>query len=311
VGGIVYAHLSPDTLVKASSITPSAYYSINGQFDVTVIPEFYISRRMYVYGYLSFGNYIDKFYGEGPESQEIADPDYQHDSFILEGHIQPQLDDVFRAGVFVRYFQRTVTDPQKNPFLKDPATIGSAGGQSTGLGLILSWDSRDNGFYPTEGSLNKIKIAYYDDALGSDFDYTRYEADLRVYRSLDATARHVLGLQGFGVLVTGAPPFYDLALMGGKTIMRGYYQGRYRDNVLIAGQAEYRFRLFDRFRIVGWMGTGQVAPSTEGIRMRALQYSYGFGFRYVFDVAEQLDIRADFGFGKGTNGAYFDVQQAF
>ena len=48
-GGIVYLRFSPDTTVKPSTITPSGYYSINDQYDITIIPEFYFGKKFYVY----------------------------------------------------------------------------------------------------------------------------------------------------------------------------------------------------------------------------------------------------------------------
>ncbi len=42
-GGIVYFKLSDRPKAKASSITPSFYYTVNGQYDITIIPEFFLS----------------------------------------------------------------------------------------------------------------------------------------------------------------------------------------------------------------------------------------------------------------------------
>jgi hypothetical protein len=39
--------------------------------------------------------------------------------------------------------------------------------------------------------------------------------------------------------------------------------------------------------------------------------TYGFGIRFRFDEAQKLDLRVDVGFGRGTSGVYFSVNQAF
>jgi outer membrane protein assembly factor BamA len=311
LGGFVFFRFSPDSTIKPSSITPSAYYSVNDQFDVTVIPEFYIGRSLYIYSYFSFGNYIDKFYGIGPESVEIDNPEYDHESIVVQLNLQPQISETFRAGLYSRFLRRTILDARMNPFLSDPSLSGSTGGTSIGLGGVVAWDTRDHRFYPTSGILNEIRAVFYSKAWGSDFDYNKYEIDLRGYHSLGEKDEHIIGVQFFGVSTTSRTPFYDMALLGSKTIMRGYYQGRYRDQVYVAGQGEYRTRLFWRIGFVAFAGLGQVAPRLKELELRRILPNYGFGLRYQFDVVEKLDIRFDMGFGKNTSGVYFDVQQAF
>ena len=45
--------------------------------------------------------------------------------------------------------------------------------------------------------------------------------------------------------------------------------------------------------------------------MKEFKFSYGVGFRYVFDFEERLTLRADLAFGKNTNGVYFGIEEAF
>jgi outer membrane protein assembly factor BamA len=311
VGGILYFRFSPEKTVKPSSITPSGYYSINDQYDVTIIPEFYLGKKFYIYSYFSFGRYIDKFYGTGPGSEEIGNPDYAHHSLVLQLNLQPQISDEVRAGLYARVLFRTITDPMTNPFILGGTVTGSDGGTSVGLGGVVAWDTRNHRFYPTAGHLNELRAVFYSKAWGSSFDYNKYEVDLRAYSAIGEGDRHVIGGQVYGIFTFGNGPFYDIAMLGGKTIMRGYYLGRYRDNDLLAGQVEYRTRLFWRIGLIGFLGAGQVMSKPSEFRVNLLQYSYGFGLRYQFDLTEKIDVRADFGFGKGTSGVYFDVQQAF
>jgi hypothetical protein len=311
LGGIVYFRLSQDSTIKPSSITPSAYYSINDQYDITIIPEFYIGSKFYIYSYVSTGLYIDKFYGLGPESEEIDNPAYEHHTTVVQLNLQPQLSKYIRAGLYSRLLFKSISDPLTNPFIQSGSVAGTEGGTSVGLGGVVACDTRDQRFYPTTGILNEFRMVFYNKAWGSDYNYNKLEIDLRGYVSVGPQAQHVLGMQLYGVFCTPNTPFYDDALLGGQTIMRGYYLGRYRDNGLLAGQLEYRTRLWWRIGGVAFLGAGEVMPELKQFRLKSLQYSYGFGLRFQFDEAEKIDIRADFGFGKGTSGVYFDVQQAF
>jgi hypothetical protein len=311
LGGIVYFRLSPDSTIKPSSITPSAYYSVNDQYDVTIIPEFYIGSKFYIYSYFSTGLYIDKFYGLGPDSKEIDNPDYLHHTTVVQLNLQPQISKTIRAGLYSRILYKSISDPKTNPFIVNQSVTGSAGGTSVGLGVVVARDTRDQRFYPTTGQLNEVRAVFYSKAWGSDYDYNKLEIDLRHYASIGAENENILGVQVYGVFCSSNTPFYDDALLGGKTIMRGYYMGRYRDNAQLAAQAEYRTRIWWRIGGVLFAGAGEVMPELREFQVKSLQYSYGFGLRFQFDAVEKIDIRADFGFGKNTSGVYFDVQQAF
>jgi outer membrane translocation and assembly module TamA len=97
--------------------------------------------------------------------------------------------------------------------------------------------------------------------------------------------------------------------------MRGYYNGRYRDRNLIAGQTELRYRLNNRIGIVGFLGTGEVAHASFSIN--ALKPDYGGGLRYFFDTEKGLSIRVDYGIGQKPvgeareSGFYIGLGQAF
>ena len=311
-GGIVYFYLSRDSLTKPSSITPSFYYSINDQWDFTVFPEVYFAQgKYYLYAYLSIGEYIDKFYGIGPTSVEIPEPGYLYENVIARGNFQWSFTPTMKLGATFEFQSRTILDKQANPYLLSDTVRGSEGGKTTGLGAIVTWDTRNHRFYPSDGHLFEISALYVSRALGGDYDFNRYKVDMRWYEPLGEGEDHVIGLQAFGNFVRGFPAFYDLSAMGGKMMMRGYYTGRFRDYDYASGQAEYRTRVLRRLGLVVFAAVGMVNSPETVLRFKDLKYSYGLGFRYVFDVAEKIDIRADFGFGPGTSGVYVDIQQAF
>ena len=68
-------------------------------------------------------------------------------------------------------------------------------------GLRVQYDSRDNQFYPTEGTLFDIKVDQFNDALGSDFNYTG--SSLTYNRYLGLGDRQVLALRGITTFSSG------------------------------------------------------------------------------------------------------------
>jgi hypothetical protein len=94
--------------------------------------------------------------------------------------------------------------------------------------------------------------------------------------------------------------------------MRGTIMGRYRDNTYYVIQSEYRMpNLLWKFGLILFAGIGDVAPSVGRITISTVKPTYGFGIRFRIDELEKVEIRMDVGFGKGSNGIYFDINQAF
>jgi len=99
--------------------------------------------------------------------------------------------------------------------------------------------------------------------------------------------------------------------LGGDNQMREYYEGRYRDKYYLAIQGELRWRLSQRWGLVGWAGIGDVAGTLDNFRLDDFKPTVGVGVRFALDPAEVLNVRADFAYGKNTNGMYFNAKEAF
>lgn len=173
----------------------------------------------------------------------------------------------------------------------------------------MIWDSRDDIFYPSKGAYIKLKALFYIKAIASNYDFNWYAADIRKY--FDLQSRQMIAFQFYGSFVSDGTPFYELPLLGGGQIMRGYFLGRYRDRLYVAGQAEYRRHLWRRFGMVAFAGIGDVSEKFRDFKIREFKSSIGFGLRFLFNKEENVNIRMDIGFGKDTIGIYFGVEEAF
>jgi outer membrane protein assembly factor BamA len=116
-------------------------------------------------------------------------------------------------------------------------------------------------------------------------------------------------------LVGGQSPFYLLPALGSDEMMRGYYDGRYRDRNYLAGQTELRYRVSKRFGLDGFAATGEVFHTS--FDTHNLLPDYGGGIRYFFDVQKGLTIRMDYGVGEKRpsesreQGLYIALGEAF
>jgi outer membrane protein assembly factor BamA len=186
---------------------------------------------------------------------------------------------------------------------------GYDGGLSFGIGPAFSLDTRDNPLNPQRGSYLSLSGLGFGRYLGSDFGFTRSEIDLRKY--LRPWQKHVLALQAYALLQTGTPPLRLLALVGGDQIMRGYYQGRYRDQNLMAVQAEYRLPLIWRFGLTAFVGAGEVWRWGTPYQTQVFKYTTGGGVRFLMDKKDKVNLRIDFAVGNHTTGFYVAFGEAF
>lgn len=318
VGGIITFYTSEYALLRPSKITLSGYYSTKSQYKLTLSPQVYMARNnLFLSANLDYGYYVDKFWGIGSATPDIDEEEYISSGWGMELNLQvpPLLGYIGRyightkTGIIYDYFNNTIEDKKSNPYLLSGEVSGSEGGISSGLGLIWVWDTRDHIFYPGKGGYHQVKAIFYQKAFGGSFNFNRYEADLRQYFPIQQ--KNVLAFQAFASFVRGNPPFNELSALGGQRTMRGYYQGRYRDKNYLAGQAEYRRHLWRRLGFVAFAGLGDVESETGDFRIKSAKFSGGFGLRFLFNQAEKVNIRADFGFGKNTSGVYFGVEEAF
>jgi len=286
----------------SSTIGLIGFYTQNKQYVFQVAPELYLKGGSYkLSGGIAYLYYPDKFYGIGNNTSKNDEEDYTSRRFQFNPIVQKKIFSKLYVGFQYNFAYAKLTETEAGKLLDKGIILGSEGGSVSGIGLIATYDSRDNNLYPTSGSYHQFSAVAYEPGLGSDFAYNSYLLDLRHYRPV--FSKHILAFQGVIGLNTGNPPFNSLNQLG--TYLRGYYQSRFQDKNLITFQAEYRLPLFGRFGLVGFAGCGQVAHEFEKISLNELKPSAGFGIRFALIPEQKVNLRIDFGFGKDDSS--FDI----
>ncbi len=313
IGGamIFTMRLNPDPEVKPSNAILSGYYSVKGSYDIFFNPEFYLGHDEYYLGISAdYFRFVDKFWGIGNNTPDIdSTAGYIRKLIWLNVEFDVSVVGPLKIGANYDLNHTTIEDKQSNPFLLSGSVTGADGGLSSGIGGVLFADTRNSAFYPTAGGYYKLSFLTSVDWLGSAFSFRRWILDLRQYVSL--TPSLVVAMQAFGTAISGDPPFYMMPALGGDNIMRGYYEGRYRDKFYLATQGELRYRLTKRWGLVAWAGIGDVAGSFSDFRLKDGKPTFGFGVRFALDVEQVVNVRADFGYGRDTKGVYFNAKEAF
>lgn len=303
--------LGKDSTTRTSSRQLLGLYSIRKQFILGSEGTVYFPGEQYIlYFQGSYSYFPDKFWGIGPNAPDNAQENYVFKQFYLYPHLQRKIWGNFFVGIMYEYQKLLHVDYKAGGLFDQQNVLGRKGYHISGVGLSLTLDNRNHAFVPNRGILIQMIVNRFTPVLGSDYTYTNISFDGRKYIGLGG--RHVLALQGYFFFNIGDVPLRSMASLGGSTSMRGYYDGRYRDKHQVVFQAEYRFPLFRRLGGVLFGNYGDVSNHVSDFDFQHFKHSYGGGLRFALNRRERLNIRVDYGWGKGrSHGLYFTLGEAF
>ncbi len=293
-----------------SSILPVLIYTTKDQTIASVLGDIYLDRGRYrVTSSLAYMKFPFTFWGVGNAAPDGAEENYTPRVYSVELQLQRRIASGWFAGGMAAFARRELLETVVGGLLETRAVAGAHDGQVVSVGFLITRDTRDNAVFPASGSYHQMKVAVFDGVIGSDSDHASHSIDLRRYVS--AAPGHVVAVQGVGAGTTAAPPFDVLPMLGGESLLRGYFEGRYRDRFLLAGQIEYRARLWRRLGAVGFAAAGRVAHTLDAFGTDSIRTAAGLGLRFLLVRKEQLNLRLDWGFGQNTSGLYLGMGEAF
>ena len=311
-GGIVFQYYfyseKKDSLSRPSSLVPIVIYTQKKQIITELGFDLYFQKQNYhLYGQIGYQKFPNSFFGIGnkaPENEESYTPSKFGTSITFLKKIYSAT----HLGLQYEFEDSKLSGFDENGLINNTSITGKKGGIVSGFGIAADYDTRDNIYYATKGRFYHGSALFFGSLLGSDYSYNRYNIDLREYYSLYED--HIIVFQAYANFIDGNAPFYRLSQFGGSNLMRGYFEGRYRDKHSIVFQSEYRKHIWYKFGFVAFGGIGQVAPRLSNFRLNQFKYSAGIGIRFMIDDAEKLNLRFDYGIGKDTSGFYMHFTEA-
>lgn len=265
------------------------------------------NREYQTYGELGYYNFNYLFYGIGNSSSfntELYYLKYPRLRIAFLKKIRPN----FFVGVKYLYDNVSLFNLDTSGLLIKHNIIGSRGGVLSAGGLTTIYDSRDNINFPNKGIYLDISIVSGDKIIGSNFNYTKATVDFSKFINLK---KNIFAFNFYSVYTLGSVPFYQMGVLGGVNRMRGFYEGRYRDNQLILLQAEYRRIVYKHFGVALFGNAGQVANQWQMFNLVNTHYTYGAGLRFVLDKKQKINLRVDVAIGKNKILPYFTIGEAF
>ena len=118
------------------------------------------------------------------------------------------------------------------------------------------------------------------------------------------------------MILGGKPPYLDLPSTGWDSFNntgRGFIQGRYRGNIMLYLESEYRFRISKNGLIGGVIFSN--AESFSGApsrKLQSVQPGVGGGIRIKLNKKSNTNIAIDYGVGtQGSKGLFVNIGEVF
>ena len=310
---MVRAHRWKDAAAttRPNTIAVSGFYSLENQWALGFAPSVYLQGEDYLIKSQAYVHRTPaRFWGVGNEAGEHG----TREDFTASGNgltfaVTKKVFRSLRIGPGLWYGSSDIPIQEAGGLLERKAVNGSDGGTDVGVELQAEWDGRDNIYAPSTGTFLQFWAGLHRDYLGSDFDYEDYLLDVRRY--IPVAAGQVLALQARMRVMNGDPPFYRLPNIGGIMVMRGLYEGRFRDKTMAAVQAEYRFPIWKSVGGALFVGVGEVADRPADLSLANLQLTGGVGLRIMLDPKERINLRLDLGFSKYDTAPILVITEAF
>jgi hypothetical protein len=303
-----------DTLNRLSEVQAFSFFTFKAQYGLWIDNAIYGDKdKWFFLGRTRIQRFPLLYYGIGHhapgENPAVVDANY----ILLRQRVLRKLRNNLFIGPEVDYqqlFSVQFNQPEEGEPHDPPA--GSGGTTNLGLGAALVYDTRHNVLNVRKGQFGELAFLHYNPSWRSDFRFNSINVDLRSFHPV--RKNNVIAWQLLGNFVTGDVPFNQLALMGGDMMMRGYYQGRYRDKNLLSAQVEYRmlpFSFSKRWGATVFAGTAAIAPELKAFQIDKTQFAGGAGLRYLLFPKKDIFLRLDVGMTREGPGFYFYTGEAF
>lgn len=288
-----------------SSINSVAFGTTQKQFLFVARPEIYMNKNYIIEGFLVYSDFKKKFYGVGNKSNFNDEEDYTNRAYGIGVGVQRKFLENVKFGAQYNFYDLSVKDKKIGGLLENYTTDGLI----SGFGLKISLDTRDNNICAQKGYKLDISWLMYNNQFSSNFNYSETIIDFRNYMELNKNI--LFSYQFYSRFLNGEPPVQMLSTFGGANHMRGFYSGRYVDNIVMLFQPEIKIKMTNLLQLAIFSGIGNVYHDLESIDLQQIKIASGLGLRIKLKDNPKINIRADFGFSSESKGVYITILEAF
>lgn len=283
-----------DPLAKTyvSQLALGGVYTLLNQFLVYSSWRIFTEDNKHLFaGEIGWYRYVYFFYGIGMGVQESDREQFEVTFPRLRFDYLKKLRSNLYLGVRYHYDAFDITSIEENGILDSQNIRGNKGGRMSGLGPLIYYDSRDSQIYPSKGIFAEVSFQTYHKSIGSEFQFSRWQVDFRSVHAI--SPKSVFVWNAYGSFISGQPPFFGLPSLGGNWLMRGLFDGKFRDEQLTLVQGEYRLKVLPRWGAVAFTGVGNVFSKENPFQINQSRFTYGVGGRFQLSKKEKLNLRLD------------------
>jgi hypothetical protein len=307
-----------DTLVQRSVVPLIAYVSVRGSYGAQSSAVFYFKNKLRWLNSIEFNHIVDNYWGVGYEAGSTIEQGenttrYTKNNFRWNPKVVKEIKPQLFIGLQADHNYSKVSEA--NPVMEQEANYIKYGDvvETSGLGVIAQYDSRDMIVNAWRGMLIEISYLNYPSSWATGNGYSIFSFDYRQFKSIGSRGRvlawNIRSRFGFGDI-----PYTQLSTAGSGNDLRGYYDGRYRDQSSATAMIEYRhtFKKGDglsKHGFVMWTGAGQILNYEDPFEWSHTLPVAGLGYRFA--IQPRINIRVDAGFGKNSSAFYINITEAF
>lgn len=334
IGGsalMTFSMAPKDTTLKRSVVPAALAFMFDGGINIFSKPQLFFKHdRFRIFGKFSYKNTVENYYDIGYTTNKNyirsdSTSQYRYSGVQINPWFLFRLGNSdFFAGPQIDINYDHFTQPAKGLTTNESylAAGGNANGYknfNSGLGFLLTYDSRDVPANAYKGIYLDFRGMMYHKIFGSDKNFYRLELDYRQYKEVGN--RKVIAWTAQTKNVFGKNiPLTQYSLTGTPFDLRGYYQGQYRDKSSHIVMAEYRQmlntdqetwlkRIISHLGFVVWGGCGFMGPNPG--KIEGVLPNYGVGLR--IEVQPRMNVRLDLGKNTVNDQTlfYFNMTEAF
>ncbi len=320
-----------DSLQQRSVLPIVLSYMFKGQgISFMIRPQlFFKNDRFRIFGVFNWKNTVENFYGIGYSTNKNIERDEDITEYTYSGfQINPWFlfrigDSNFFMGPQIDVNYDDISEPAAG-MIENPDYL-AAGGRpngyhnfSSGVGFIVSYDTRDVPSNAYSGLYLDARGMIYHQMFGSDQNFYQMKLDYRQYLPLGKRKTLAWTVQSNNMF--NHVPLTKYALTGTPFDLRGYYMGQFRDKSSHLMLAEWRQmintdrstwmkRMLNHVGYTVWAGTGFMGPSPTEIE--GVLPNIGAGLR--IEIQPRMNLRLDFGRDLVNNQSlfYLNMTEAF
>ena len=306
LGQIFYSVSKTDTISPVSSSGVFGMYTTNGTWFGALFQRLYLKEdRWRILAAIGAGNINYQYFQDIPLfGGGFIGFNTKADFALLK--IERRVIGKLYAGVLGIYGNsKTVFDlPDFIPpdLVTDYRSMNS-------LGYTLAFDNRDDQINPYKGYNLYLRNNFYRDWIGSDDKFEMYSFTYNHFVPI-GSEKNIIAARIHASIASGDVPFQGQNVVGQDDI-RGYTEGKYRNNQVYAAQVEFRHRFQGKFGMVGFVGAATAIEKISDFNKGPFLPGGGIGIRYMAIEKQRVNIGIDAALGKDDWGIYFRIGESF